>query len=148
MHRFARKHGVRVHGMSEVCLRALQTHHWPGNVRELQNVIERAVILCGDVPLLEPEFLCLSQPPPKTVVSVAAPAALPPPAAENRFVSIAELEKRHILAALEHCGNNRTQAAKLLDISIRTLRNKLHEYNGSNGRAVEPLEEEDDVPAI
>ena len=47
--------------------------------------------------------------------------------------TLAELEKRHILAALEHCRNNRTQAAKLLDISVRTLRNKLNEYQGSTG---------------
>lgn len=47
------------------------------------------------------------------------------------FLSLAELEKQHILAALEKCHGNRTHAAKLLDISIRTLRNKLHEYSGN-----------------
>jgi DNA-binding NtrC family response regulator len=44
---------------------------------------------------------------------------------------MAEVERRHILAALSHCRGNRTHAAKLLDVSIRTLRNKLHEYNGT-----------------
>src|ERR1700685_4034113 len=57
MQRFARKHGVRVKGISDVCLAALSTHRWPGNVRELQNVIERAVILCGDSGFLELEHL-------------------------------------------------------------------------------------------
>ncbi|HWI57202.1 MAG TPA: helix-turn-helix domain-containing protein, partial [Bacillota bacterium] len=45
--------------------------------------------------------------------------------------TLAELEKRHILSVLEHCKGNRTHAAKLLDVSIRTLRNKLHEYNNT-----------------
>jgi DNA-binding NtrC family response regulator len=49
----------------------------------------------------------------------------------NGFLTLAEIEKRHILAALNHCQGNRTHAAKLLDVSIRTLRNKLHEYNGT-----------------
>ena len=57
MHRFARKHGVRVKGISDHCLAALLEHYWPGNVRELQNVLERAVILCGDSGLLEPDHL-------------------------------------------------------------------------------------------
>src|SRR5881628_2544072 len=46
--RFARKHGVEIHGLSEECLKGLANHSWPGNVRELQNVIERAVILCNE----------------------------------------------------------------------------------------------------
>lgn len=44
-------------------------------------------------------------------------------------IPLAEVEKRHILAVLEYCKGNRTQAAKVLQVSIRTLRNKLHEYN-------------------
>ena len=60
MQRFARKHGVRVKGISDSCLAALSAHHWPGNVRELQNVIERAVILCSENGLLEPEHLGFS----------------------------------------------------------------------------------------
>ncbi len=48
----------------------------------------------------------------------------------NGFATLAELEKQHILAALDRCKGNRTHAAKMLEISIRTLRNKLHEYNG------------------
>jgi DNA-binding NtrC family response regulator len=51
--------------------------------------------------------------------------------AGGEISTLAELEKQHILAALEHCKGNRTHAAKLLDVSIRTLRNKLHEYHGT-----------------
>ena len=60
MPRFARKHGVRVHGISDRCLAVPAIPSWPGNVRELQNVIERAVILCGDTGLFEPEHLGFS----------------------------------------------------------------------------------------
>jgi DNA-binding NtrC family response regulator len=138
MQRFARKHGVRVHGISDECLAALKTHYWPGNVRELQNVIERAVILSGDTGLLEAEHLGFSPKParvgPSTAVTaspvpttVAAQSALLPPPGID-LVSLAELEKHHIFAALEKTGHNRTHAAKLLGISIRTLRNKLNEY--------------------
>ena len=53
----------------------------------------------------------------------------------NGFLTMAELEKRHILSALTRCKGNRTHAAKMLEISIRTLRNKLHEYNGDVEKA-------------
>jgi DNA-binding NtrC family response regulator len=132
MPRFARKHGARVHGIADPTLAALQAHHWPGNVRELQNVIERAVILCGDSGLLEPEHLGFSG---SDGGGPSAPAAAPvsnvpsaPPEEGGGMSSLAEVEKRHILAALEKTRQNRTQAAKILGISIRTLRNKLNEY--------------------
>jgi DNA-binding NtrC family response regulator len=51
--------------------------------------------------------------------------------AQAETPTLAEIEKRHILATLEGCKGNRTHAARLLGVSIRTLRNKLHEYNGS-----------------
>jgi DNA-binding NtrC family response regulator len=137
MPRFARKHGVRVRGFSDACMDVLQAHRWPGNVRELQNVIERAVILCGDGGQLEPEHLGFS-PQAAAPAPVAAPAALevssPSPAASAPSapagtgpLSLAELEKRHILSVMEQTPS-RTSAAKVLGISIRTLRNKLKEY--------------------
>ena len=145
MPRFARKHGARVHGIADATLAALEAHHWPGNVRELQNVIERAVILCGDAGLLEPEHLGFSgsgggaPPAPAAAPVSSAPAA--PPEEGGGMVSLAEVEKRHILAALEKTRQNRTHAARILGISIRTLRNKLNEYgvkgkdseDGTNG---------------
>ena len=138
MPRFARKHGVRVHGFSDACMAVLQAHRWPGNVRELQNVIERAVILCGDAGLLEPDHLGFSPqtaaPTPSLTVSVAptqSPPASAPVApsapAETGPISLAELEKKYILSIMEETPS-RTAAAKVLGISIRTLRNKLKEY--------------------
>ncbi len=137
MQRFARKHGVRVRGLADSCLAALAAHHWPGNVRELQHVIERAVILCGDSGLLETEHLGFSPQP--GAAATSAPSAAPsatstsasagtPSAPDPASVSLAEIEKRHILATLEKTDQNRTHDAKLLGISIRTLRNKLAEY--------------------
>ena len=141
MPRFARKHGVRAHGFSDACMAALQAHSWPGNVRELQNVIERAVILSGDGGQIETEHLGFA---PQTVASpshavhfnntptvVSAASAAPPTTVETSDLSLADLEKRHILAIMEK-NSSRTAAAKLLGISIRTLRNKLHEYGVKN----------------
>jgi transcriptional regulator with PAS, ATPase and Fis domain len=140
MPRFARKHGVRVRGLSDACQAVLEAHRWPGNVRELQNVIERAVIMCGDGGMLEPEHLGFS---PAAAARPAAfvagapaaapagPGAAPRAPAESGTVSLAELEKRHILSLMEKTSN-RTQAARLLGISIRTLRNKLRDYGVNN----------------
>jgi DNA-binding NtrC family response regulator len=131
--RFARKHGVRVNGISDACLKALQAHDWPGNVRELQNVIERAVILCGDCSLLEVEHSGLGASVANEPLNVVPPSEppspdMPVPPASSGILSLAELERIQIFRALQHTGGNRTHAAKLLGISIRTLRNKLHEY--------------------
>jgi transcriptional regulator with PAS, ATPase and Fis domain len=146
MPRYARKHGARVHGISDACLTALEAHHWPGNVRELQNVIERAVILCGDSGLLEPEHLGFSHVSGDAfslVTTTAASLSPPPPAPAEETGTLAEMEKRHILAALEKTKQNRTHAARVLGISIRTLRNKLNEYGvkGKEGESAPAGEE-------
>ncbi|SPE62321.1 Transcriptional regulatory protein FlbD (fragment) [Verrucomicrobia bacterium] len=128
----ARKHGCAAHHISEDCAAVLMHHAWPGNVRELQNVIERAVILAGESRCIEPPHLCLTGVQGAQAlscetsrVSFLAPEASAKP---NSFPTLQEVEKRHILAALELCGNNRTQSAKRLGISVRTLRNKLNDY--------------------
>lgn len=95
----------------------LAAHPWPGNVRELQNAIERAVIMCHDDTLRPAHlsFLDLQQP------------ALEPKVIDDT-ATLREVEKQLIFRALEIHNNNRTKAAQALDISVRTLRNKLREY--------------------
>ena len=139
MIRMARKHGVRVTGISPACQEVLMAHSWPGNVRELQNVIERAVILCLDGQDLQPEhlgFVPLGAPIKGEHGTTVHPPNITPfraqePLSPDKVLTLHEIEKQHILRALEACDGNRTQAAKYLDISIRTLRNKLHEYEGT-----------------
>jgi len=110
-----RKHGVRVKGISDSCLAALSAHHWPGNVRELQNVIERAVILCGD------NASSKSNPRPRAVSAkrLGNSSSWRPPlqrhiGGEQRPCLLAELEKQHIFAALEKTKQNRTHAPSCL----------------------------------
>ena len=95
----------------------------------MQNVIERAVILCGGGQR--------AGDPNTSGFSLGTDLAAPRPPARRRrrgeaTLSLDELEKRHILAVLEHCQGNRTQAAKKLGISVRTMRNKLNEYGVSD----------------
>src|SRR5262249_29755307 len=131
--RFAGKHGINVHAISEACMNLLMDHSWPGNVRELQNVLERAVILCNEGGVLEPAHLGMAA----LEAAPAAARAMTPSSAlttngtneHGEFPTLAEIEKHHILAALRRSKGNRTHAAKMLSISIRTLRNKLNEYN-------------------
>ncbi len=131
MRRFARKHGVHIKGFTDAASRIMKSHTWPGNVRELQNVVERAVIMCGDSGMLEPEHLGLTVTAPAISVPAVYANAVEPAKHNHEFSTLADLEKHHIFAVLEQCKGNRTHAAKMLDVSIRTLRNKLHEYNGT-----------------
>src|SRR5262249_13241542 len=124
--RFARKHGIEVSGISKACLAELTAHDWPGNVRELQNVIERAVILCSEGGALEPAHLGLAS---SSGSATQRGDVIPLVGDNGEFLTLTEIEKRHILAALSQAQGNRTHAAKMLDISIRTLRNKLNDYN-------------------
>ncbi|MBM3836625.1 MAG: sigma-54-dependent Fis family transcriptional regulator [Verrucomicrobia bacterium] len=129
-HRFVRKHGVNVRGLTPGAHQILLGHKWPGNVRELQNVIERAVILCEPESCIGSEHLNLDSGAAKHQEVREASNGRPAEIAQEDqpFLSLYEIEKKHILNALDLCQQNRTQAAKLLDINIRTLRNKLNEY--------------------
>ena len=148
LRRCARKHGLKLPGLAEPARTLLLNYSWPGNVRELQNTIERAVILTENgrpisaaalsLPMLERAALTAVAP------NEAAPASTPPAksetpadgAAKLPALSLEEIEKNHILAALRSHGGNRTQTAVSLGISIRTLRNKLAAYRAA-GEAIE-----------
>ncbi|NDV20408.1 AAA domain-containing protein [Pseudodesulfovibrio sp. JC047] len=114
----------------------LMKYDWPGNVRELQNLMERAVLLAGQGPIQTKHFLMgdeqwmpddLSEiDAGQQAVSESAPPSTPDEALS--VMPIHEMEKRLILKSLEETTGNRTRAAELLGISVRTLRNKLNEY--------------------
>ena len=115
--RYAQENGRKITGFSPESRKAFEDYAWPGNVRELQNAIERAVVLSSDS-VLEPGHFLLENTRSKRHGSSGVTAG----------TTVAEIEKQLIFKTLEHCKQNRTQAAKLLDISVRTLRNKLKEY--------------------
>jgi DNA-binding NtrC family response regulator len=105
--------------VSAGALQALRQHSWPGNVRELENVIERAVLLAQG-PQVQPEHIVIETTPMSGPISSVDDLSV--------GMTVADAEKTLIMKTLTHTRQNRTQAARLLGISIRTLRNKLREY--------------------
>ncbi len=112
----------------------LLDYEWPGNVRELQNLVERAVLLAGSGPIQPRHFLMDSESWSPEAEELPAAAADPAPARPQTpgealsVMPLHEMEKALILKSLDETRGNRTQAAELLGISVRTLRNKLNEY--------------------
>ena len=104
----------------------LKSHEWPGNVRELENVIERSVLISGGKIIL-PEHLYLEGDYLENVSS-RQPAATVSRAFTSQDITLKEMEKEFILETLEKTGGNKTKASKILGISLRTIRNKINEY--------------------
>jgi DNA-binding NtrC family response regulator len=123
----AERHQRSVRGVDEAALVVLRRYAWPGNVRELRNVLERALIVCpGDLI----GIAHLPSPPAAAAAPAEAPAA--ETAADVRLpvgTTVDEAERRLILRTLAHTGNNKTRAAEILGISLKTLHNKLNRYN-------------------
>jgi DNA-binding NtrC family response regulator len=115
-----RKHGRAVRGLSADALEALRRHTWPGNVRELRNVLERASVTYGGEILgkesLGPDFG-------RTLMAESGDGLRLQPG-----MTVAEAERRLIHETLAFTENNKTRAAELLGISLKTLHNKLKEY--------------------
>jgi DNA-binding NtrC family response regulator len=135
--RYARANGVPDRPLSAAARARLLAHPWPGNVRELENCAHRAVLLAEGAEI-GPEAIELTPPrsPEKPAPSDAEAAA---PARITGLVGrkVEEVERELIIETLSHCLGNRTRAAEILGISIRTLRNKLGEYRAA-GIAVPP----------
>ena len=134
-----RKHECHVAEISPAVLGVLERHNWPGNVRELRNVLERAVILAGEGAIEMqhlPPFL-QNRASAAEADNTAGRAAGAPAAAESggvRFqigTTVEEAERGLILRTLEFTRNNKTRAAEILGISLKTLHNKLKEYGSS-----------------
>lgn len=119
--RLAEKHERPARFLSSAALEALQFHAWPGNVRELRNVIERAVVICSGEQVERHHFA----PYPidqrerrRNEDTITFPVGTP----------IEEVERQMILRTIQKTKNNKTRAAELLGISLKTLHNKLNLY--------------------
>ena len=118
-----RKHGCRVTHFSEDVLALFAAGSWPGNVRELRNQVERAVIMAG-----EGEIQLRHLP---GAVLVPQPVVAHRPAIADDVLQVpvgtpmSEVEEAYLRLTLKHTGNNKTRAAELLGLSLRTLHNKL-----------------------
>src|SRR5947199_2093552 len=120
------KHCRKVTAVSEAVLNQFINYSWPGNVRELRNSIERAIIVC-ESGMIETKHL-----PPGFGQAPLRTAANDPDAVRLGVgTTVGEAEKMLILKTLESTSNNKTKAAEILGISLKTLHNKLKEY-GSN----------------
>ena len=111
-------------------LERMMVYAWPGNLRELRNVLDRALLLQPQNALRPADLLVNGQ---GAAAGPAAPAKERVDAdlkTEARLpgLSLAEVERRHILATLEHCGSHRQKTAAALEIGLATLRRKLQEY--------------------
>ncbi|HEX8790359.1 MAG TPA: sigma-54 dependent transcriptional regulator [Polyangiaceae bacterium] len=115
LQRFARENGKHIEAFSDDAIDRITNYRWPGNVRELENVIERAVVLC-DGPTLTAKHL------------PAGVGAVPRGALRIPGSTLDEIERHAILSTLEACGGRTTAAAQMLDISVRKIQYKLHEY--------------------
>ena len=109
-----------VKAVTPEAMRMLELYDWPGNVRELRNVIERATILArGD--FIEPAICPGLAPPARTMEPAPATGVTIAPG-----MTVDEAERKLIIATLEASGNNKTRAAEMLGISLKTLHNKLN----------------------
>lgn len=131
--KYAAANGVAEKPLGQEAKRRLAGHRWPGNVRELENAIHRAVLLSVG-PEIDEHAIRLPDGQPLASVDAhartAQSAASAAEVATRSFVgqTVSEVEQTLIIETLEHCFGNRTHAANILGISIRTLRNKLKEY--------------------
>ncbi len=114
---FNSRNGKSIVGVSHEAMRILEAYHWPGNVRELRNVIERATILADDQ-FIEPSHL------PQALVQAGERAQ--PALSLAPGTTVEEAERKLIQMTLEHTHDNKTRAAEILGISLKTLHNKLN----------------------
>ena len=132
---YSQGNGLPLRPLSAEARRQLVVNRWPGNVRELENTIHRAVLLAsgpeiGAEAILAPDGGRFDDP--RHVSPAVAHAAFAAEQVTRALVgrTVADVERDLILETLKHCLGNRTHAANILGISIRTLRNKLNEYSG------------------
>jgi DNA-binding NtrC family response regulator len=122
--KYSTENGFLIQGIEEKALKKLTEYEWPGNIRELENNLERGVVLTKRGKISAHIFNLEHIRPGEDdrLDTASAPVG----------ITVAEIEKRMIYKALETYNGNKTRAADVLGISIRTLRNKLKEYESGN----------------
>ena len=136
--KYAEANGITITSIAPEVMDTLRAHEWRGNVRELENTMHRAVLLAHDS-VIGPDAIMLTggrgipvsalQPQAAASASTAAKAAASGVTSALVGRTVAAVERDLIIDTLQHCLGNRTHAANILGISIRTLRNKLKQYN-------------------
>lgn len=135
IHKYSEANGVPVRALTDKAIQKLKSHTWPGNVRELENCLHRAVLLAKGGTIDEEAILIsgMIAPAPSPQQPAATNTSTPDrPAAPNSGLvgrTVENVEQELIINTLDHCLGNRTHAANILGISIRTLRNKLKQYS-------------------
>jgi two-component system response regulator PilR (NtrC family) len=131
--KFAAEHGRKISGVDPDAMSALVNHSFPGNVRELENLIERAVTLAPA------DRIPLDTLPPLNSLSTAQPHLGPEPALPEAGMdlekAVEDFERGIIIKALERTGGNRTEAARLLGVTFRSLRYRLSKLGITGGEA-------------
>jgi len=121
------ENGYGVQGIESDAMSLLERYPWPGNIRQLENAMERAMVFCK-AGILKADGFDLPG------VSGLKPSGSSAEGDLRAGMTVAQAEQLLILKTLEECKGNRTRAAEMLDISIRTLRNKLHEYGYADSK--------------
>ena len=156
--KYSKANGLPSRKLTPAAIDKLKSHPWPGNVRELENIMHRAVLMAQGNVIDEMAILLPASSRPVAPQTTSSPAPAPAPVAttaseptstpqpaqtvnakparRNDLVgrTVEEVEKELIIDTLDYCLGNRTQAAQILGISIRTLRNKLNQYSGDIGQ--------------
>ncbi|MCH2547961.1 MAG: sigma-54 dependent transcriptional regulator [Alphaproteobacteria bacterium] len=166
--KYSKANGMPPRSMSDAALEKLQSHSWSGNVRELENICHRAVLMASgnkidaDAIILpsitggfspRPVMAATEEPPaatrasdaPEVAKTTSEEASQPSTASAQKNLigrTVASVEKELIIETLDHCLGNRTHAANILGISIRTLRNKIKLYSEDGTEITPPTHEE------
>ena len=140
--KYSKANGIHARKLSDAALAKLTGYHWPGNVRELENSMHRSVLLASGS-AIEPDAILLQGAPaePVELKIAGGTATMAKPASGNTGGlvgrTVDSVEQELIIDTLNYCLGNRTHAANILGISIRTLRNKLKQY-GEQGAPIPP----------
>lgn len=121
---FSDQNNKSINAIDPAAMEILEAYAWPGNVRELRNVIEKMVVLSHGSQLSVGDI-------PAAIRNAAIKSQAPIPEALSRPITLQEAEKILIIQALKTCAGNRSQAARQLGVSRRTLQRKLHDYFGN-----------------